>query len=63
VPFEHLNRRFIYLKFVKFFVGTETENDFKVTFDNVNYRFFEFIETAFWASQEVENEVAVLLNL
>ena len=37
----HLNCRFINMKNVAFSVGQEAKNDFKVTFDNWNHRFFD----------------------
>jgi len=48
-PFDNLNGRFNYLKKVVFQVGQEAENDFKVTFDNLNNHFFDFIQIAFWS--------------
>jgi len=50
------------LKRVAFSVGQEEENDFKVPFDNMNHRFFDFIQIAFWAGQEAEFEFAVPYN-
>jgi len=38
------------------------KNDFKEPFENLNHRFFDFIEISFWACQEAENELAVLCN-
>jgi len=35
------------LKKDEFSVGQEAENDFKVTIDNLNNRFFDFIQIAF----------------
>jgi len=49
VPFDHVNCRFIDLKKVEFSVFQEAENDLKVTYDNLNHRFFDFIQIAFWA--------------
>jgi len=60
VPFDHLNRSFFFSK--KVAVGQETENDFKVTFDNLNHRFFDFIQIAIWAGKEAENEFSVPCN-
>jgi len=54
-----LNVRFIELKNVAFLIGQEAENDFKVTFDNLNHIFFHFIQITFWAGQEAANELAV----
>jgi len=48
------------LKKVTFSVGQEAENDFNVTFDKLNHRFFDFIQFAFWVGQGAENEFAVL---
>jgi len=50
------------LKKFAFSVRQEDENDFKVTFDNLNRRFFDFILIAFWAGQGAENEAAVPCN-
>jgi len=47
---------------IAFSIGKEAENDFKVTFDKLNHRFFDFIQIAFWAGQDVEIEVAVPCN-
>jgi len=47
---------------VAFSVGEEANNDFKETFENLNDRFFDFIEISFWAGQEEENEFAVPCN-
>ena len=57
-----MNRRFIDLKKVTFSFGQKADNDFKVTFDNMNDRFFDFIQNAFWAVQEAANEFAVPCN-
>ena len=57
----HLKRRFINLKKVAFPVGHE-KKDFKVSFDNLNHRFFDFIQIVFWACQEAENEFYSLNN-
>jgi len=43
VPIDNLIRRVIDLKKGAFSVGQEAENEFKVTFDNLNHRFFDFI--------------------
>jgi len=51
------------LKKVAFSVGQETGNDFKVTFDNLNHRFFDFMHIAFWAGVEAENEISLPCNL
>ena len=42
------------LKKVALSVGQEAENDFKVTFDNLKHRFFDFIQMEFSASPEVQ---------
>jgi len=42
----HLKRRFINLKKVAFPVGHE-KKDFKVSFDNLNHRSFDFIKLCF----------------
>jgi len=42
-----LNRRITDMIKVAFSVGLEEKNDFKVTFENLNRRFFDFIEIAF----------------
>ena len=55
-----MNYRFNDLKKVAFSVGKEANNDFKVTFENLNHRFSEFIEIAFLAVQEAENEVLLI---
>ena len=43
-----------WLKEVALSVGQEVENDFKVTFDNLNHRFFDFIQIEFSASPLVQ---------
>jgi len=50
------------LKKFEFSGGQEVQNDFKVTFDNMNYRFFVLLQIAFWAGQVAENEFAVPCN-
>ena len=35
----------------EFLVLQEAENDFKMTFDNLIHRFFDFIQTTFWVGQ------------
>jgi len=50
------------LKIVAFSVGQEAENDLEVPFEDLNHRFFNFMENAFWAGQEAENEFAVPCN-
>jgi len=45
-----------------FSVGPSTDNDFKVTFDNLNHRFFDLIQIAFWVGQEAANEFPVPSN-
>jgi len=47
---------------VSFSVSQEANNYFKVTFEDLNHRFFEFIEISFWDGQEEENEFAVPCN-
>ena len=50
------------LKKVAFSVGQEANNDFKVTFKNLNHRLFDFMEIEFLSGQEAENELAVPCN-
>jgi len=50
------------LKKGAFSVGQEAENDIKEPFDNLNHRFFDCIQIAFWAGQEAENEFTVPCN-
>jgi len=40
-------------------VGHEAKNYFNATFDNLNHRFFDFIQITFWASSEAQNELKV----
>jgi len=56
VPFDHLNRRYIDLKKETISIGQGPKIDFKVTFDKLNHRFFDFIQIAFWASPEAQNK-------
>jgi len=42
--------------------GQEVEKDFKVPFDNLKHRFFDFKEIAFWAGRKAENDLAVPCN-
>jgi len=42
-----LDRRFINLKKVAFSVGQEAKGDFKVTFENWDHHFFDFIKLHF----------------
>ena len=42
-----------------FSVGELAENYFKVTFDNLNHRFFDFIQIAFWVIPEAQNKLRV----
>ena len=58
MPFDHLNRRFIDLKYL-IYAGQEAGNDFKVPFDHLNHRFLNFTQIEYWAGQEAENEFAV----
>jgi len=48
----HLPLEWSFINLKKFSVGQEAENDFKVTIGNLNNPFFDFIQIAFWASQE-----------
>jgi len=59
VSFDHLICLLTNLKKVAFSGSQETENDFKVPFDNGNNRFNYFTQIAFWAGQEAENKFAV----
>ena len=54
MQFDHLKSRFIEMKNVH---GQEAEKDFKVTNDNLNHRFFDFIQIAIWASSEAQNKL------
>ena len=56
------SRRFIDTKKVIFSVDQEEKNVLKLQFEDLNNRFFNFIEIAFWGGQEVENELALPCN-
>jgi len=45
-------RRFIDIILVAFRAGQEAENLFKLPFDNLNHRFIELKQAAFWAGHE-----------
>jgi len=51
MPCEHFNHRYLELNQLAFWVGQEAENEFKVTFDNLNHRFFDFIKLHFQVVQ------------
>jgi len=51
VQFDHLNRRFIDTKKVIFSIDQEAVIILKVPFEDLNHRFFDFIEIAFWVGQ------------
>jgi len=38
------------------------KNEFKVPFDYLNHRFFDFIQITFWAAYELEIKFLVLCN-
>ena len=45
------------LEKVKFLVGEEAKNDFKVTFDNLYHSLFSFFQIIFWCSRMVQNKL------
>jgi len=45
------------LKKLAISVGQEAKNDFKMTFDNLDLRFFVFIQIALWAISEAQNKL------
>ena len=58
MPFDLLNHRFIDLK-SHIFGWSRSRNWFRCDFVNLNYRFLDFIEIAFWASPEAQNKLRV----
>jgi len=63
MPSDHLNRPFIAIKKVVFSDCQEAENDLKLTLDNLNHRFIDFIQSQFWAGQETEMNRSALQPL
>jgi len=47
---------------VAFTVDLEAENVFKVPFEDLYHRFFDFIQIAFLGGQEAENELTLPCN-
>ena len=76
VPGDHLKHRCLELPKVEFWlglsrgrilllsfsVGEEAENDFNGPLDNLNNRFFDFIQISFCVGQEAQNVFAVPCN-